>query len=159
MPPDDEAIIAGCARRFWRGLSPGLTRDDLMQEGRIAIWLAERAGRVPADHEHRVRYIRARALGAMRDANRRAWRQLPMAVDELDEEKPQAAGDAQPDAILQLRQLIAHFARRGSARVKECVDLCASGCTGDEIATRMGISRSRVSQLQHEARTTAAAHW
>lgn len=43
----DEAIIRRCAWRAQRGIGPGLTRDDLAQEARLALWLARRAGRVP----------------------------------------------------------------------------------------------------------------
>lgn len=157
MQPDDEAIIAACARRFWRGLSPGLTRDDLMQEGRIALWVAQQLGRVPEEADHRRRYVIARVTGAMRDANRRAWRQQPMGVDELDDARHHAeTTGAGPDAILQMREFIGHIAAR-SPGLRRCLEALADGMAVGEVAASLGVSPSRISQLRREARRTAAA--
>ena len=51
LPPiaDDEAIVRAAertVRRILRGQNIGYTRDDLLQEGRIAVWLARGAARV-----------------------------------------------------------------------------------------------------------------
>lgn len=155
--PTDEALIAQCAGRSWRGRSPGLTRDDMLQEGRIAVWLATREGRIPAEPEHRRHYVLRRALGAMRDANRRAWRQQPMQADELDDnDAPDTAG---PEARLQLRQLIALLTRRASPCVRRCVELLAEGCDDAEVAAAMHVSPSRVSQMRKQARRLVSALW
>lgn len=155
--PPDEVLIARCASRTYRGRSPGLTRDDMLQEGRLAVWLAGRDGRIPAEPEHRRRYLLRRALGAMRDANRTAWRQQPMEADEYrDHDAPDTAG---PEATLQLRELIALLARRASPRVARCIGLLAEGNDDAEVARAMGVSPSRVSQMRKEARRLVAALW
>ena len=150
-------LIAQCASRAYLGRSPGLTRDDMLQEGRLAIWLAAREGRIPADPEHRRRYVQRRALGAMRDANRRDWRQQPIeAVELADNDAPDTAS---PEARVQMRQLIGLLMRRASPRVSRCVELLAEGCDDAEVAATMRVSPSRVSQLRKEARQIVAALW
>lgn len=156
----DEAIIRRCAWRAQRGIGPGLTRDDLAQEARLAIWLARRAGRVPSDDPiHESRYIAQRAYGAMLDASRQAWRAWPPTVDELVEpERHEAADDAhRPEAWAQASEAIAVLSRVGSTRVNECIDLVARGATCAEAADAMGVTQSRISQLLREARRILAA--
>ena len=156
--PTDEVVIASCARRVWRGYVPGLTRDDLMQEGRIALWLAQQLGRVPEEPEHRRRYIITRVTGAMRDAVGRAHRQLPMACGDGDcDAPPEPASAAAPDARMQMRQLVAFVTRRGSERMKQCLEMLADGIPCNEVADRMGVTPTRVGQWRREARSCAAA--
>lgn len=153
----DEVLIARCASRAYLGRSPGLTRDDMLQEGRLAIWLAAREGRIPDDPEHRRRYVQRRALGAMRDANRRDWRQQPIEACELgDNHAPDTAG---PEARLQMRELIGLLMRRASPRVCRCIELLAEGCDDAEVAAAMGVSPTRVSQLRKQARSLVKAFW
>lgn len=155
--PTDEALIAQCAGRSWRGRSHGLTRDDMLQEGRIAVWMAAREGRIPAEPEHRRHYVLRRALGAMRDANRSAWRQHPLEVGELgDNDSPDTAS---PEARLQLRQLIALLTRRAPPCVLRCVELLAEGNDDAEVAAAMHVSASRVSQMRKQAREIVSALW
>lgn len=153
----DDAIVCRCVRFTHRGRSAGLTHDDMLQEGRLAIWLASREGRIPDEPEHRRRYVRRRALGAMRDANRSAWRQQPMHVDELTD--ADAAHTAGPDAIAQMRELIGLLTRRATPAVARCIELLATGLDDAQVAGEMRISRSRVSQLRKDARRLVAALW
>lgn len=155
--PDEEAILRRCAWRAAKGLAHGLTRDDLLQEGRIAIWLARTAGRIPrGDEAHASRYIAQRAYGAMVDASRQAWSQRPITVDELAPEHEASDDSDRPDTRAQLAQAIEILARTGSSRVNECLGLVSSGSSYTEAARAMGITASRVSQLLHEARQILA---
>lgn len=151
----DAAVVRFCAGRAWRGLSPSLTRDDLLQIGHIAAWLARRDGRVPEDQLHARRYLVKRVLGAMIDANREAWRQWPMTIDEFGDEHETAAPN-QPEVMLQLRQAVARINRLGSSRMTRSMALLADGCTCAEAAGIMGVDPSRVSQLRREARRIVA---
>lgn len=156
----DEAIVQRCARHASRYLCPGLTRDDLRQEGRLALLVAQRDCKVPDDPLHREKYTARRVLGAMLDANRTAWRQQPASVSAINEsthERP--AVDAQPDVICQLRQAIKRLLSHGTPQLIACLDLLASGLRGDEVAERMGVSPSRVSTLKAEARMLVARCW
>ena len=159
----DEAIVQRCARHASRYLSPGLTRDDLRQEGRLALLVAQRDGKVPDDSLHRERYTARRVLGAMLDANRSAWRQQPAsvsAIDDDDDARAQiAAVDAQPDVICQMRQAVKRILSRGTPQLIACLDLLSSGLLGEEVAERMGVSPSRVSTLKAEARALSARCW
>lgn len=151
--PSDEAIIRRCAWRARRGIGPGLTRDDLLQEARIALWLARAAGRVPqGDELHAARYLAKRAYGAMIDASRAAWGQWPIAAEELSELHDVSDDSDRPDTRAQLAQALEQMGRRCSARVSQCIALIASGSSHDEVAAEMGVTASRVSQLLHEAR-------
>jgi RNA polymerase sigma factor (sigma-70 family) len=155
---DDDALIRRCVSYVYRGLSPSLTRDDLLQEGRIAIWLADRDGRIPSDPLHRRRYIRRRAIGAMVDANRQAWRQQPIDVCELGDEHHAESAD-RPDLSLQLRQLLEHLTHTATERTLECIELLAEGRSAVEVAGVMGVDPSRVSQLRREAKRLVAELW
>lgn len=150
---DDEKILRSCAWRARPGL--GLTRDDLLQEGRLALWLARSAGRVPSgDDLHARRYLAQRAYGAMADASRTARGQWPAEVDELaTEHEGLGAG---PDAQAQVRQAIERLVRKGSPKVRECISLLAGGSSRREAARAMGVSASRVSQILNEARAIVA---
>lgn len=155
--PDEEAILRHCAWRARKGLANGLTRDDLLQEARLAIWLARTSGRIPqGDEAHARRYIAKRAYGAMVDASRQAWSQWPMTVDELAPEHEASDDSDRPDTRAQLTQALEILARTGSPRVNECIGLVSSGRNYTETARSMGITASRVSQLLHEARQILA---
>jgi RNA polymerase sigma factor (sigma-70 family) len=153
---DDEKIIRLCAWRALRGLGPGLTRDDLLQEARVAIWLARSGGRVPQDEVHARRYLAQRAYGAMIDASRQAWSQWPPTVDELSPAHESSDEGDQPDALAQMTEAMEHLGRIGSERARECFDLISHGSSCSEAAAIMGITTSRVSQLLHEARKIIA---
>lgn len=157
--PDEEAIVAMCARAASRGLSPGLAREDLLQEGRLAIWQARCEGRVPADAVHARRYLARRALGAMIDANRAAWKQLPLTVNELGDDTPVQAVSAQPDTLLHLRQVLERVLARGAGRVGQCLELLARNYTQAQAARELGVSQSRISQLRRRARRIASHLW
>jgi DNA-directed RNA polymerase specialized sigma24 family protein len=149
-------ILRRCAWRASRGLSPGLTRDDLLQEGRLALWLAERDGRVPTDPKHAHAYLARRALGAMQDANRCAWRQQPPTVGELTPDTPTREACEQPDTIAQMRQVIARIATHGSEQLKRCVELLCTGADPQDAARALHVSESRISQLRAQARSIAS---
>jgi RNA polymerase sigma factor (sigma-70 family) len=153
---DDEKIIRLCAWRALRGLGPGLTRDDLLQEARVAIWLARSGGRVPQDEVHARRYLAQRAYGAMIDASRQAWSQWPPTVDELSPAHEASEQNDLPDAQAQLNEAMEYLGRVGSKRVNECFDLVSRGNTCIETAAIMGITASGVSKLLHEARKIIA---
>jgi DNA-directed RNA polymerase specialized sigma24 family protein len=149
---DVEKIIHSSAWRASKHLSPGLTREDLKQEGRLALLLAQRDGKLPTDPTHCVHYLYRRLYGAMVDANRAAWDQQPMEVDELTDDTPTRAAVEQPERAYQLRQAVENVIRRGPARLEECLDLLAFGYDGVVTANLMHLDQSSVSKLRHEAR-------
>ena len=90
-PWDDatEKLIANCANAVGRYLNPALTRQDLLQEGRMALLESLRAGRVPADPAHRTHYILRRVRGAMQDCNRAVREQQPDDVRAISDATPE----------------------------------------------------------------------
>jgi RNA polymerase sigma factor (sigma-70 family) len=160
MTMTDDQIIRACAWRVRRYASPGLDRDDVLQEGRIAMWQARQAGRVPADAVHAERYLLRRVRGAMIDAHRAEWRQRPPSVSTLDDGEEQVGGVSpqQPDAAAQARQALARVIERGSSRMLECL-AGLIGADAAEVARELGIDASRVSQLRQQARRIAAPCW
>jgi len=152
--PDDTAVRAAerTVRRLMRGQYVGFTRDDLLQEGRLAVWLARRDGRVPDEPEHARRYLTRRTQGAMLDYGRAVRRQLPANALELTPETDLRAHTPEPEARLRLRDAVARLAARGSAPLWACIDLLASGTEPADVAAHLGVSESRVSQLRKRAR-------
>lgn len=152
--PDDAAVRAAerTVRRLMRGQYVGFDRDDLLQEGRLAAWLARSEGRMPAEPEHARRYLARRTQGAMLDYGRAVRRQIPANALELTPEADTRAHAPEPEARLRLRDAVARLATRGSAPLWVCIDMLASGAEGVEVAAHLGVSESRVSQLRREAR-------
>lgn len=162
MSPRCDAIVRTCARYMARRAHHSLTLDDLLQEGRMALWVAMLTGKVDAiaDDEHRSRYVAARALGAMRDANRKAWNQMPLTVTSLDDgdHAPHAivAGGVSPERAAQLQQAMQRLATRGSAQIAECVERLGAGADARDVAIAMHVAPSRISALKNEARHLVA---
>lgn len=159
LTPADEKIIGACLSYASRHLSPGLTRDDLRQTGRLALLIARGDGRVPTDPLHREKYTARRVLGAMLDANRAAWHQQPVNVDELTDETPRQTAIGQPDAICEARQAVARLFKRGSAQMLHCMELLAAVESCEDAAAALGVHPSRVSQLKAGARALVARCW
>lgn len=155
----DDEILRACAWRARRYASPGLERDDVLQEGRIALWLARESGRVPEDALHARRYLLRRVLGAMVDAHRTDWRQRPHNVDELTDSTPGEVAPEQPDSQLQMRQAVERVVANGSAGVVRCFWMLVDGSKVSDVARELHISESRVSQLRRRARELAAPCW
>ncbi len=151
---DDEAIVRAAertVRRILRGQYVGYTRDDLLQEGRLAVLVARRLGRVPDDTEHARRYLARRAQGAMLDSVRAARRQMPQQADELTTIAPLPAANIDPSARLRMRGAVELLYRRCTPRVIECVELLATGLRQCDVAREMGVSESRVVQMRKHA--------
>jgi len=162
-PDDDEAIVRAAertVRRILRGQYIGYTRDDLLQEGRIAAWLARGAARVPDEPEHARRYLARRTQGAMLDAVRATRRQLPAErLVEWSAEIDGRAQPAQPDARLLAREVVERLMRRATPRTIECVELLATGADAAAVAAAMRVSAARVSQYRAAARAAIGEHF
>lgn len=159
-PAESESILSYCAWRVGRRTDPGIARDDLLQEGRLALWLADRDGRIPDDPQHARNYVIRRALGAMRDADRAARRQYPHeSTDDDDEPRHEPVAPGTPERAHQLRQVVARIARRGSEQLQQCVELLADGLTVAEVGAVLRVTETRVSQIRAEARRIAAPCW
>ena len=156
---EDENIIHRCAWYASKHLSPALSREDLKQEGRLALLIARAEGRVPTEPLHREKYTARRVLGAMFDANSTSWRQQPMTVGELTPGTPTRPAPGQPDSICEARQAAERLLRHGSEKVIHCMELLAGGNTCEEAAAVLGHHPSRVSQLRAEARDLVACCW
>jgi len=155
----DDEILRACAWRARRFASPGLERCDVLQEGRIALWLARKSGRVPEDALHAERYLLQRVLGAMLDAYRTDWRQRPSSVEELTDLTPGETAPEQPDVVLQMRQAVGRVVDKGSVGVVRCLWMLAEGRQVSDIARELRVSESRVSQLRRQARELAHPCW
>lgn len=168
--PDEAAVRAAerSVRRILRGQYSGYTRDDLLQEGRLAAWVVRQAGRVPDDPEHARRYLARRTQGAMLDHVRACRRQLPQNTVELElqletqleaqrqHHLPPSLAMPDPTAGLRVRDVMRLLRRSGSERLLDCVRLLAAGHDPAEVAATLGVSDSRVSQLRRRARELAA---
>ncbi len=159
ITPADEKIIGRCAWIAMRHLSPGLTRDDLLQEGRLALVLARRAGRVPDEPKHAAAYTNRRVLGAMLSANTAAWQQQPSQVGELTDETHAPEAPGQPEALAQLRQAVARVVSKGSAQLIRCLESLAQTDDCTETAAAMGVSKATVSRMREDARKIASRCW
>lgn len=159
--PDDDAVLAAerTVRSILRGQYVGFTRDDLLQEGRLAAWLARQSGRVPAEPEHARRYLARRTRGAMLDTIRRTGRQIPHGAVEWTPEMEAHAPTPDPDARLRMHDAVARLLRRATVRTMECIERLASGDEPCEVAQAMGISEVRVSQLRSKARAAVGDDW
>lgn len=125
-----------------------LDRDDVLQEGRIAVWLA--LERVPGSV---AGYLVVRARGAMQDAMRRAsW--VPRSAYD-DEQVRMVADDgsshpAQPCeavASIHVRRVIDQLQRLPDQQVV-VAGLLADGKSPTEIAAQIGVSVPRVSGIK-----------
>ncbi len=132
-----------------------ITREDVLQEGRIAAWLA--LERVPGSLPG---YLVIRARGAMVDAMRKAsWvprgaygeeEQAVMVTADSDDGQP--LHPIQPDeavASIHVRRLVEQLQRLPDQQVL-VAGLLADGKTPTEIAAQLGVSVPRVSQIKAE---------
>lgn len=151
-----------------RSLGPGLTRDDLMQEGRIAAWRARDVLAAIDDDRHRLNSLRRRVLGAMIDANRAALCRHPHYVFSLDEEDDEgelgsaartAASPDRPERAMQLREVVAQIIRRGTPQLVECMTRLLEGSDARDVARDMQLCETRVSQMRRQARAIASECW
>lgn len=158
------AAVRRCAWLASRRLCPILNHDDLRQEGYLALMLAHRQGRVPAEEIHAKRYVVRRALGAMVDANRSAWRHSPPSPPiKLDDDDERPGGyhevidfSAAAERHAQIKQAIERIVLRGTPQLIECLDRLADGTSCTEVAAAMQVDPARVSQLRKKARQIAA---
>lgn len=154
----DEAAVKASersVRRIMRGQYVGFDADDLRQEGRLAALEARAAGRVPADPEHALRYLLRRTQGAMLDYGRAARRQVPAGAAELASVLDATAPAPPHDSGLRVRDALRLLARRGSARMAECIELLARGHAPREVAAALGVTETAVSQWRKRARLIA----
>lgn len=154
---DDSTVLAAerSVRRILRGQYVGYTRDDLLQEGRLALWLARAGNKVPDEPEHARRYLARRASGAMLDSVRAARRQIPKY--EKDAQELMIGSESDPTARLRMKDMIDRLVQKGSGTLLECVDMLVAGHEPKEVAQSLGVSESRVSQLRREARAIAGS--
>lgn len=152
---DDSTVLAAerTVRRILHGMYVGYTRDDLLQEGRLAVWSARMENKVPDEEEHAKRYLARRASGAMLDSVRAARRQIPKYEHEIGDIPFGVESD--PTARLRMKDVIDLLLQKGSSTLVECVDMLASGSEPKEVAQSLRVSESRVSQLRREARVIA----
>ena len=154
--------VRRCAWLASRRLCPILSRDDLRQEGHLALMLAHRQGRLPADEMHAKHYVVRRALGAMVDANRKAWRHSLPSLQFLDDEESSSPRhepidfSAAPERHAQIKQAIERIVLRGTPQLIDCLDRLADGTSCTEVAAAMQVDPARVSQLRKQARQIAA---
>lgn len=164
---DDETIVRNCARTAARSRLASASQDDALQAGRIALWEAERDGRIPADPEHSVRYRYRRALGAMLDQARaeRMWHGQGRGADfsngmpviccgEFEDTEPDPGSD--PARQYQVVEAVAVFSQRATRHQVECMTRLANGETEGELARSMGCTTSAISQLKAACRRLLA---
>ena len=145
---EDAALIARVAGYVQRECHhPALTRDDLVQEGWLAMLEAEAAGRVPGIGPHRAAYLAVRTSGAMRDARRRAMLEVPAG----DAEAPEDGHDPTPDVIdaVHVRRQLERFSARREATpaMREVLHALLAGRTLREIARDRACTTSAVLQI------------
>ena len=162
MSADDDtaAILARSVRRVEMTVRvPAvLDRDDLMQEGKIALLLASYEQRSPAEV---AVYRTKRATGAMLDAVRRARQGAskrsaePQRVDLDDAPELSAAGN-QCESAATLRAIRAVLSL---AHPLPLLFTCVlAGLDRTQIAAHLGISQARVSQHMDTVRAALAEH-
>jgi len=151
IDPRDSAMIRRAAELVRRECpSHAATgRDDMIQEGWLALLEAQARGRLPPDPgPHRYAYITQRTMGAMRDARRKAFRALPDDVSQLPSPDTEVgAGDSAEDDMLdrahvlgQARRILGH--PRATPVMRDTLRALISGETLAEIAQRRGCSVS-----------------
>ncbi len=148
--PIDPAVIERAARRVHLECpSLALNREDLAQEGWLALLEAQAAARLPADEPHRSAYAAVRAMGAMRDARTRAEREVPGA--DGDGTVPELPDDGAPDPVgrVFVRQQLARFrsSRGVTEAMRQVLDGLLAGQTVGQIAAKRGCHPSAVTQI------------
>lgn len=158
----EERLFHDCAWSVFRRGAAGLDIDDLVQEGRIALWLAKEQGRIPEEPVHAWRYKRQRVRGAMVDSADTAFRLRHKNMVSLDDEdRPvELYGDyPDPSDGIKMRQLISTFMRRSNYQQQRWLALALEEKTGREIADELGVMESRVSQIRKSAKALIAREW
>ncbi len=139
-----------CAARVLRECPHhALTVDDLLQEGRLAVLVAQRAGRIPAGDSHRTGYLVLRASGAMRDARRRAGFREPF--EDPPEAPDEDAVDPERQALLSMHARRLLRRRDLPAATQDVIARLLAGQSIQEIAERRGTSVSAVYQAAYRA--------
>jgi len=145
------------ARIFASERARDLAREDVLQEGRLAVWLA--LERVPGSLPG---YLVTRARGAMSAALRDAsWVPRDLQSSEEQHQMIDAGSlgeDEQPLHPIQPCEAVASIhARRVLEQLQRLPDqqimvagMLAEGLDGAEIGRRLGVSTSRVSQIKAE---------
>lgn len=136
-PPQDfphEGLARACARRF---VGRGVAMEDLLQEARAAVWLAEQRfdpGRGLQFSTYAVPLI----LGALRDCCRRAApmhipRREARQIGQALREASGGAQDGQPeDTAPQLLQMLAAYSRMRSLTAEGAQTVPAAGDSFEE---------------------------
>lgn len=146
----DREVIQRAVEKVWRECRhPALERDDLEQEGWLAVLEAEAASRAPAPGPHRPGYVFLRAAGGMRDARRRAARQIPEGSDDA----PELAEDRTDDVIagIHVREQLRRFSTRREATpaMRQVLHGLVAGRTVGDLAAERGCSTSAVFQIAY----------
>lgn len=145
------------ARIFASERARDLASEDVLQEGRVAVWLA--LERVPGSLPG---YLVIRARGAMADAMRDAsW--VPRSAYDDDDQVQMVSSDShdadeQPLELIQVDDAIGSIAaRRVLEQLQRLPDqqvvvagMLAEGAAPTAIAERLGVSTARVSQIKAE---------
>lgn len=155
---DLDVLIGWCANHVMKTGSFAISRDDLKQEGYLAILKAQRAGKLPEDKKHQRGYIFRRALGAMVDAQRTSCKQFPVYLDEIEENFEPAPKEFSAEFPLQLEQAMKALNKKNSQfeyLIKELVE----GSTCQEIADKLGVTPFRISALRQQIRKVAQAYF
>lgn len=157
MPLNIKIVVAGML-----GKTGGLLdKDDLAQEARIAIWLAEKSGKVPADELHAVMFLRRVAKFAMIDAARRMHGgrggdyRLIIGVDEV----PDAAHEQNTERQAQAKQAAARLFRVAPTKHAQAFAMLRQGERETDVAAALGVSQARVTQYKRDAREWLKKSW
>lgn len=147
ITPADDAIVSKAAWYVGRqGSHASLTFDDLKQQARLVLLRSD----IPVEPLHRGRYVFQRAAGAMRDAIRSAYGDMPNGMVELlDDDRTAECG---AERRMQWIEGIQRFERKATRQCRQAIELLADGMTPGEVAEKMQITPSRVSMLRLDAR-------
>lgn len=153
-----ERVLRDAAAPLIGKIVPPLELEDLHQEGRIALWLKGEG--LPDSHRVTI------ARGAMIDALRRArwvsrgdyrdgaaWEMA--SYDEWDAE-PYTYTDCHAASLVAIKQCIARMQCLPN-REREVIACLCDGVEHEAMASRLGVSPSRVSQIVSSLRDVIAA--
>jgi RNA polymerase sigma factor (sigma-70 family) len=165
LSADDELWLRNLAWSMKRHVSHSIQIDDLLQEGRIAVWqVRAKDPSAPTSYLYtRARYnmldfVRTQAWGP-RGCDSSVWEM--QSVDgwrTLDDDSRSAYEDIphsdNPEALACLKQAFFKAYACMKPQVQEAFDLLLQGHTVEEMANYFDVSPSRISHLMVAARAT-----